>query len=79
MSEKVSVSLRAATARFNRHLAKQGEKLVKFRTPMDSIWDYGIVNLETNVITWKGNHENLLNWINESGVIKPYEAIKEGV
>ncbi len=77
MSEKLPVSFRAAVARYSRHIAKEGEKLIKFRTPMDSMWDYGIVNTETNVIKWKGTYENLLNWIAESGVMKPYEVIKD--
>ena len=50
---------------------------MKFRTPLDGIWDYGIVSTATNGLVWKGNHENLLNWIAESGVLKPYEAIAE--
>ena len=77
MTTKVTVSFRAAVARLNRQLAKEGEKLMKFRTPLDGIWDYGIVSTANNGLVWKGNHENLLNWIAESGVLKPYEAIAE--
>lgn len=77
MSEKLPVSFRAAVARYSRHIAKEGEKLIKFRPQLDSMWDYGIVDVETNAVTSKGTHENLLNWIAESGVMKPYEVIKD--
>lgn len=76
MSEKIAVSFRASVARFSRHLGKEGEKLVKFRTPLDGTWEYGIVDLKSNHLVRKGKHEDLLNWIEESGVLKPYEASK---
>ncbi len=77
MSEKVTVSFRAAVARFRRHIAKGQEKLVKFRRPVDSTYHYGTAGLGSNVITWKGDHVNLLNWIAESGVMKPNEVITD--
>lgn len=76
MSEKVPVSFRAALARFTRHIAKDGEKLVKFRTPMDGLWDYAIVDTVSNVVKLKGDHSNLLAWMAESGAIKPYEEVE---
>ncbi len=76
MSEKITVSFRASVARFSRYLAKEGKKLVKFRASLESTWEYGIVDLKSEHLVSKGTHEDLVKWIEESGVLKPYEASK---
>jgi hypothetical protein len=74
-SEKVVITLRAAVARYNRHLAKIDEKLIKFRTPVDSIFDYAVVSTRDNVVLHMGDICNLENWMREDSVLKAYEVI----
>jgi hypothetical protein len=76
-SEKVVISLRAAVARYNRQLAKSDEKLITFRTPLDSVYTYGIVDTGSNVLTSKGDFNDLEAWMREAGTLKPYEVIGE--
>lgn len=77
MDNKVPVSFRAALARYSRHLSKNGEKLITFRTPLDSIYSYGIVDVGTNALAWKGTDENLIDWMREAGTLKAYEVIAD--
>jgi hypothetical protein len=58
-------------------LAKSGEKLVKFRVPLDSVSDYGIIDTNSNSLVAQGDCASLLSWIAESGILKPYEQIAE--
>ncbi len=77
MSVKAKVTMRAAIARFQRHLKAEGERLVKLRRPIDSWANCVIVGVHSNAVLHYGDETNLINWMREAGTLKPYEEIED--
>ena len=73
--QKVVITHRAAIARFRRHLAKSNQKLITFRIPVDSIYHFGIVDIDNNTVEAIGDFSTVETWMREDLVLKPYEAI----
>lgn len=76
MTEKVNITLQAATLRYKRHLLKDNKKLITFRKPIEVVGRYGVIDLQSNNVIARGDKNELLNWMAKEGVIKPYEIIE---
>ena len=72
---KLPITLRAAIARYNRHLVKNEEIFKKFRTPIESDHYFAIVSIGYNIVTWSGNYSSLIEVMREAGALKPYEEV----
>lgn len=71
----IPITRRAAIARFNRHLAKKGQKLRVLKTPIDSLYHFVIV--EDGGVVAMADLDGLLAWFREDGILKPYEVLGE--
>lgn len=71
--QKVKVTERAVMRRLNRKLAKDSQLIRQWRNPQPGAARFYIVDTDTNCVT--AETDDLKDWANEEGVLKPWEEI----
>jgi hypothetical protein len=78
---KIEISLRAFEARMKRYLLSHDGLLLKVRREnsrdFNTLGRYYTVTLQNNVSDQGLSAGNLIQWAEESGVLKPYEIVGE--